>query len=168
MRSTAPWFFFFSSRRRHTRWTGDWSSDVCSSDLGPAAGERGRAGYSALASVTLKLDPDLPDAGHHLDPQLLRGLVVPAALVHQLLDDLFQAVLTQARAALVEVLADLGAARRVQLLVQVPVELRKHLGTGRFVRFAAAHAVSSPGPLSAREGCWSASGATLARPLSAA
>src|SRR5690348_11205669 len=22
-----------SSRRRHTRWTGDWSSDVCSSDL---------------------------------------------------------------------------------------------------------------------------------------
>src|SRR6266487_6975972 len=27
------WAFFFSSRRRHTRWTGDWSSDVCSSDL---------------------------------------------------------------------------------------------------------------------------------------
>src|SRR5690348_18339100 len=27
-------YFFFSSRRRHTRWTGDWSSDVCSSDLG--------------------------------------------------------------------------------------------------------------------------------------
>src|SRR6266581_6034110 len=26
-------FFVFSSRRRHTRWTGDWSSDVCSSDL---------------------------------------------------------------------------------------------------------------------------------------
>src|SRR5256885_7826170 len=38
-------FFFFSSRRRHTRLQGDWSSDVCSSDLrhhaqrqsGPAA-----------------------------------------------------------------------------------------------------------------------------------
>src|SRR3989454_3013105 len=27
------WFFFFSSRRRHTRLQGDWSSDVCSSDL---------------------------------------------------------------------------------------------------------------------------------------
>src|SRR5438477_10248961 len=26
-------FFFFSSRRRHTRLTCDWSSDVCSSDL---------------------------------------------------------------------------------------------------------------------------------------
>src|SRR5689334_23373350 len=24
--------FFFSSRRRHTRWNCDWSSDVCSSD----------------------------------------------------------------------------------------------------------------------------------------
>src|SRR5256885_13751167 len=29
--------FFFSSRRRHTRLQGDWSSDVCSSDLGQAA-----------------------------------------------------------------------------------------------------------------------------------
>src|SRR6266481_8892132 len=27
------WVFFFSSRRRHTRWNCDWSSDVCSSDL---------------------------------------------------------------------------------------------------------------------------------------
>src|SRR5262249_57271832 len=26
--------FFFSSRRRHTRLVSDWSSDVCSSDLG--------------------------------------------------------------------------------------------------------------------------------------
>src|SRR2546430_8043167 len=36
--------FFFSSRRRHTRFDCDWSSDVCSSDLdcrrlGPCAGE---------------------------------------------------------------------------------------------------------------------------------
>src|SRR5690606_40790670 len=27
-------FFFFSSRRRHTRFSRDWSSDMCSSDLG--------------------------------------------------------------------------------------------------------------------------------------
>src|SRR2546430_3539922 len=27
------WLFFFSSRRRHTRFDCDWSSDVCSSDL---------------------------------------------------------------------------------------------------------------------------------------
>src|SRR5690348_728481 len=32
-----PCLFFFSSRRRHTRWTGDWSSDVCSSDLSMSA-----------------------------------------------------------------------------------------------------------------------------------
>src|SRR2546426_11332224 len=29
----AVFLFFFSSRRRHTRLQGDWSSDVCSSDL---------------------------------------------------------------------------------------------------------------------------------------
>src|SRR5688500_19107731 len=37
--------FFFSSRRRHTRLQGDWSSDVCSSDLstsGPARPPTGR------------------------------------------------------------------------------------------------------------------------------
>src|SRR5256885_11693167 len=34
--------FFFSSRRRHTRLQGDWSSDVCSSDLTPL-GRRDRA-----------------------------------------------------------------------------------------------------------------------------
>src|SRR5690348_7720849 len=33
MRQLFDVVFFFSSRRRHTRWTGDWSSDVCSSDL---------------------------------------------------------------------------------------------------------------------------------------
>src|SRR6266568_5452163 len=38
-------FFFFSSRRRHTRWNCDWSSDVCSSDLGRG---RGRGGGRVL------------------------------------------------------------------------------------------------------------------------
>src|SRR5690242_21649170 len=32
--------FFFSSRRRHTRLTCDWSSDVCSSDLLRSTGSR--------------------------------------------------------------------------------------------------------------------------------
>src|SRR6266571_7825021 len=35
-------FFFFSSRRRHTRLTCDWSSDVCSSDLADLADEFAR------------------------------------------------------------------------------------------------------------------------------
>src|SRR5690606_39382364 len=33
--------FFFSSRRRHTRFSRDWSSDVCSSDLGGRSGTAG-------------------------------------------------------------------------------------------------------------------------------
>src|SRR5215203_6355489 len=36
-------FFFFSSRRRHTRYWRDWSSDVCSSDLGPWLRKDGKA-----------------------------------------------------------------------------------------------------------------------------
>src|SRR2546430_4487403 len=34
--------FFFSSRRRHTRFDCDWSSDVCSSDLRAPLGPRDR------------------------------------------------------------------------------------------------------------------------------
>src|SRR5690348_17910248 len=41
-------FFFFSSRRRHTRWTGDWSSDVCSSDL---------CGRERVGELTAPVDP---------------------------------------------------------------------------------------------------------------
>src|SRR6266571_8516409 len=44
-------FFFFSSRRRHTRLTCDWSSDVCSSDLvhrAKAHGYRSRAAYKLM------------------------------------------------------------------------------------------------------------------------
>src|SRR4030066_1050314 len=35
-------FLFFSSRRRHTRFKCDWSSDVCSSDLGRPIAEMKR------------------------------------------------------------------------------------------------------------------------------
>src|SRR2546430_8570002 len=43
--SVFVWFhisFFFSSRRRHTRFDCDWSSDVCSSDLFAALGRSSR------------------------------------------------------------------------------------------------------------------------------
>src|SRR2546426_911956 len=45
--------FFFSSRRRHTRLQGDWSSDVCSSDLG--AFRKGDRGLLVLRPETLSL-----------------------------------------------------------------------------------------------------------------
>src|SRR3712207_9017038 len=46
-------FFFFSSRRRHTRYWRDWSSDVCSSDL-PLAGVADRLVEAGLGQ------PDRP------------------------------------------------------------------------------------------------------------
>src|SRR5215217_4095887 len=42
--------FFFSSRRRHTRYWRDWSSDVCSSDLGCLYDIWGDASRGARAS----------------------------------------------------------------------------------------------------------------------
>src|SRR5690348_2492243 len=55
--------FFFSSRRRHTRWTGDWRSDVCSSDLPTvernpvrhALGSRGPDGVGAVGPLCAAL-----------------------------------------------------------------------------------------------------------------
>src|SRR5690606_40508173 len=48
--------FFFSSRRRHTRFSRDWSSDVCSSDLllhrGVCARHLLYAGFLAMAATT--------------------------------------------------------------------------------------------------------------------
>src|SRR5438270_3737581 len=45
-------FFFFSSRRRHTRFDCDWSSDVCSSDLLESESK------SAISLVTADFDSD--------------------------------------------------------------------------------------------------------------
>src|SRR5438309_7661795 len=47
--------FFFSSRRRHTRWNCDWSSDVCSSDLNCALGAFGNFAFAANLDSTEKL-----------------------------------------------------------------------------------------------------------------
>src|SRR6266702_923448 len=52
--------FFFSSRRRHTRWPRDWSSDVCSSDLNGSKNSAGETCYSpgqsnCLENVSLRV-----------------------------------------------------------------------------------------------------------------
>src|SRR5256885_7966628 len=44
--------FLFSSRRRHTRLQGDWSSDVCSSDLLPPISFRQKAAISGACGVS--------------------------------------------------------------------------------------------------------------------
>src|SRR3712207_8731868 len=48
MRCVDSYVFFFSSRRRHTRYWRDWSSDVCSSDLGTKVTLRGERMYEFL------------------------------------------------------------------------------------------------------------------------
>src|SRR5437762_13110962 len=54
--------FFFSSRRRHTRYIGDWSSDVCSSDLlNEGLNVIEAAGYEIQGEVVIlkeQLDPE--------------------------------------------------------------------------------------------------------------
>src|SRR5437879_13744526 len=64
-------FFFFSSRRRHTRYIGDWSSDVCSSDLSWA--KRWASGTSKPAPLcaprtTLSTKPSQPFANTEIQP----------------------------------------------------------------------------------------------------
>src|SRR5690625_2310435 len=48
--------FFFSSRRRHTRWPRDWSSDVCSSDLAAENAHRVHPDLPLAASLSEALD----------------------------------------------------------------------------------------------------------------
>src|SRR3712207_7867053 len=70
--------FFFSSRRRHTRYWRDWSSDVCSSDLNV-----GGRNYSGSNSFFLQLHTvdkgyDLPvyltfKQAHNLKAHVLKG-----------------------------------------------------------------------------------------------
>src|SRR6266571_5939547 len=63
-------FFFFSSRRRHTRLTCDWSSDVCSSDLGVQADE-GRTDPVQEDGLAAELPELLPlRGGPRGDPHL--------------------------------------------------------------------------------------------------
>src|SRR2546430_14579941 len=75
-----PLFFFFSSRRRHTRFDCDWSSDVCSSDL------RDRQGQGGLL---LRLDAprnrrDLALLPHPLGSRTVEPAMGPVPVVFRL------------------------------------------------------------------------------------
>src|SRR2546430_3549961 len=56
-------FFFFSSRRRHTRFDCDWSSDVCSSDLDDGS-------CVCIAGLLPKRQRDFGRADHAADERL--------------------------------------------------------------------------------------------------
>src|SRR5260221_320009 len=73
--------FFFSSRRRHTRSLYDWSSDVCSSDLCPAARKtrnatastRRGAGNPQRATCSQQPSCHIAAAAHHPQPGTAAG-----------------------------------------------------------------------------------------------
>src|SRR5207248_8237105 len=67
----------FSSRRRHTRSYGDWSSDVCSSDLVWSARRKGMPAIDGRPTVGVAWMGDAPSAclvdeqsEHELQPEL--------------------------------------------------------------------------------------------------
>src|SRR5260370_14594255 len=61
-------FFFFSSRRRHTRFKCDWSSDVCSSDLTTAANLRAMGAQVEEFEDGLRVDGPTKLRGARIDP----------------------------------------------------------------------------------------------------
>src|SRR5437588_5568246 len=81
--SLSALFFFFSSRRRHTRSLCDWSSDVCSSDLAPSTPRQPRPFRETLMNegeTAVSPDRGLEGAGDRLDELLGSGVLVEEAL----------------------------------------------------------------------------------------
>src|SRR5690606_40254867 len=78
--------FFFSSRRRHTRFSRDWSSDVCSSDLLSRLRPPLRKASTrkvAAPGVAVREESAEPAGGHHPHRPLLRQPVAQDRTVQQ-------------------------------------------------------------------------------------
>src|SRR5690606_23340423 len=73
--------FFFSSRRRHTRFSRDWSSDVCSSDLAwsDALSDVALPEGEGLAGLDPRMDTEAFDGGRDTLPDADSGLDTEAA-----------------------------------------------------------------------------------------
>src|SRR5439155_15624617 len=74
-----PLRFFFSSRRRHTRWPRDWSSDVCSSDLagylpGACAKRTRKTQDNSVATPPRVETQGVADGGITIDQALARAV----------------------------------------------------------------------------------------------
>src|SRR6266536_1540012 len=101
--------FFFSSRRRHTRSTRDWSSDVCSSDLGGGTvafalvlNESAlEAFYRATVTISLTgIDTKPPGPGGEVTTivLILAGMAIYGYLASSLVELIAHGVLTGAMA----------------------------------------------------------------------
>src|SRR2546430_13812471 len=123
--SSAHPFFFFSSRRRHTRFDCDWSSDVCSSDLRDAGERRGagrkrsgeRLAFAGLHLRDLALEHDA--AAEKLDVERTHAEKAACALArdgenarHQLFG---QALAVKTAPELRDAVADLLVGQRAEL-----------------------------------------------------
>src|SRR6267143_315747 len=107
-------FFLFSSRRRHTRWSCDWSSDVCSSDL---AGARRVTRFTLLGvPVDALTEVEAVDWVARAIPDGRPRFVIsvnPERIMHARRDPAFAAVLRRADLALADGAGVLWAARRL-------------------------------------------------------
>src|SRR5437763_6061537 len=90
-RSFYYFLFFFSSRRRHTRYIGDWSSDVCSSDL-PHPRFRGKSECGLRGDAIVEFDWSVGEVLAALDRHGLAGntLVVVTSDNGGVMDDGYQ------------------------------------------------------------------------------
>src|SRR2546427_9191973 len=79
-------FFFFSSRRRHTRFDCDWSSDVCSSDLSSPLGLRALAALRHLLEAGYLADVLFGQAASHLHAHFASSPALVALLTSRITD----------------------------------------------------------------------------------
>src|SRR5438105_10208766 len=136
-------FFFFSSRRRHTRSTRDWSSDVCSSDLRrePSSVLLAFQRLSVFANATLQIVEQIAIAirdgidERRQDGQRLARISLKKA-IDQLGRDCMFNLVARRRGLIDERAADF-ATRQKSLLVE-PVH-RRHYGR---VRDTCAHQIA--------------------------
>src|SRR5690606_41077035 len=81
--------FFFSSRRRHTRFSRDWSSDVCSSDLELRAlvNVSNRTWPLMIGWLIAAILPDLPRPVAYLTGEQGTGKTTAGRMLVRLIDD---------------------------------------------------------------------------------
>src|SRR6266568_6174773 len=71
--------FFFSSRRRHTRWNCDWSSDVCSSDLTLLIGLSRQMALQRELDVVANNVANMNTTGYKADGAIFEEYLMPQA-----------------------------------------------------------------------------------------